>query len=147
MAQAPVNFRRPVVARVAAVLLPAGAWDVAPTEMQISNARSMTMYLYYMAGAVGGAFDYLIEVAAEDPALAWCQSTVRAVGVLAPGFDVVSNLQREITTYTAIGVGQENSVVGPISIRDGARFIRVNVRESGNVANPGMLAMQCMFGN
>ena len=147
MAQAPVNFRRPVVARAAAILLPAGAWDAAPTEMQISNAGSMTMYLAYTRGAVGGAVDYRIEVTAEDPAVLWCRSTVRAVGALVAGVEVVSNIQGEITTYTAEGAGQEGRVIGPMRISDGVRWIRIGARESGNVANPGNLAIACMFGN
>ena len=142
----PVSFRRPVVARAAAVLLPAGAWDIVPTEMQVSWAGSATLYFYYQAAGAGGAFRWRMEVTAEDPATVWCQSTIYEASVIVPGVDTVSIVNSETFRYTAQGLAQEARVLGPIQISDGARWLRIGAAESGNLAAPGMLAIQVMLG-
>jgi len=141
-----VSFRRPVVARAAAVLLPAGAWDVAPTEMIVSWAGSATLYFYYQAAGAGGAFRWRIEVTAEDPAAVWCRSSIYEAAVFVPGTDSVGLVQREEFQYQATGLTQEAFVVGPASMSDGARWLRIGAAESGNLAAPGMLAIQVMLG-
>ena len=141
------SFRRPVVARAAAALPAAGAWDVAPLELQASWDGSIMLYFTYTRGGAAGAFRWRIEACPDEPAVTWYRSSIYEAGIVAPGgADVMSRIQREEFEYIATGAAAESFVVGPIRTDDGARYMRFPAAEVGNVGAPGNLAIDIMLG-
>ena len=137
--------------RASAILLAAGAWDVAPTEIAIADASVSTLLFSYTRGGAAGAFDFRIEVSpyattAQAPAgsVEWIQTAQYAGGVLAAGADTVSFIQRERITYTATGAAQEAFVYGPLEFAGTVERLRINAAESGNVGAPGTLQIQIL---
>ena len=129
--------------RADAILLGAGAWDAAPTEMQCVGSNPITLYLGYIRGGAAGAVDLLVEVSPYSTdagalgTVVWAYRGVEQVGAFAAGADTVSGLQRlGPITYTATGAGQEN-VVYSLEVEHTVERIRVSARESGNVGAPG----------
>lgn len=140
---------QPVTVRAAAILLAAGAWDAAPLEIAVPGFEKGTFFFSYTRGAAGGAFDYSIEVSpySADQLIvqSWYQMSEYAPGILAAGVDTQSRVQREYITYQAIGAAIENFISGPIEISRNIERIRLNVRESGDVANPGTVHIVATF--
>lgn len=141
-----VNYNRPVIARAAAALPAAGAWDAAPVELQASWGVETTLYFTYTRGGAGGSFRWRIEVCPDEPAVTWYRSSIYEAGVIVPGTDVMSRVQREEFEYIATGANAESFVFGPVQISDGARYVRIVAAEVGNVGAPGNLAVDVMFG-
>ena len=140
----PLGTINPVTFRAAAILLAAGAWDVAPLEISVAGFRWLTLFLTYTRGAAGGAVDFQAESSpnSADTVLEdWFTQTLYAPGVMAAGTDIVSRVQRELITYLATGAAAENFVFGPIEIGGAVERMRVRARESGDVANPGNIAI------
>lgn len=139
-------------ARASAVLLGAGAWDAAPTEMVCCGFDQCNLHLTYTRGAAGGAVDYQIEVspysaAALVPAGAaeWITEAMYAAGAVVAGADTQSLIQRAYETYTSQGAAAEDFEYGPIHLAANIERIRVRARESGVVGTPGTLQIEANF--
>jgi len=131
------------VLRAAAILLGAGAWDAAPTELACVGEKPITLYVRYLRGGAAGAVDLLIEVSpysADGNALGtliWSYLSVEDLGAFAAGADNLSELQRKgPITYTATGAGAEVFTY-TLTLDRTVERIRVSARESGNVGAPG----------
>ena len=140
------------IARVSAVLLGAGAWDVTPLVLPCPYFDNVTLAFTYTRGGAAGAFDFqywtsLYSIAGNVPAGAeeWLTQSVYAGGVLAAGVDVTSLVQRELESYTATGAAVESFTYGPISLAGTIERFRVRARESGNAGAPGTLQIQAQF--
>jgi hypothetical protein len=139
------NYLDQQVARASAVLPAAGAWDASPTEMDCPGFREVLLSLTYTEGAVGGAVDIKIEVSPDSTGNTWHQLSVKDVGVLVPGADVVSDVQREEVSYDPTGATAERFVYGPIEIGGTVERMRVFAQESGVVGNPGTCEIEARF--
>lgn len=142
----PPGWENPVILRANAALPAAGAWDAAPTESFVSGAENMTLAFTYQRNAVGGAFDWQLQisiyaVAANVPTGAdeWVTEAVYAAGAVAAGADTTSRVQRELQTYQATGAAAESFPIGPIELNGTVERIRVRAKESGVVGTPGTL--------
>jgi len=130
--------------RASAVLLGAGAWDAAPTELFVSRGENAMLQITYTRGGAGGAVDLGIEcsiytVAATVPAGAseWGDATAYGVGVVAAGVDTASLTQDEVITFTSQGAAAESFMFGPLTLGGVVERIRIYCRESGAVGTPG----------
>lgn len=144
----PPGWQNPLVLRPSAALAAAGAWDAAPVAFFATGSSFLTLSFTYINQNGGGAFDWQLEVSIYSavgnvPAGAseWVTQSIYAAGAVAPGVDTASQIQREYQTYTATGVATEDFAFGPIALRRNIERIRVLARESGNVANPGVLSI------
>jgi len=140
-----INVAAQSIARVSAILLPAGAWDVMPLEIVTAGAERGELHFTYTEGAQAGGFDFQIHISGysldaliSTGAAIWDTQALYAAGVLAAGVDTTSATQRELITYTVTGAGAESFVYGPFAMSNVERM-RVRARESGDVANPGVL--------
>lgn len=139
------------VARAAAALPAAGAWDAAPVEMYCCYAQRVTLYFTYTRGGAGGAFDFQVQVSpysldtlAPAGAQAWMVMSLYDSGGVAAGVDSQSRAQREYITYQATGAAAEAFVYGPIEMAHVER-LRVRARESGAVGAPGTLQIEAGY--
>ena len=111
----PSQFTRQIL-RVAAVLLPAGAWDAVPAIIQTGQYDQALLYVAYTRGAVNGAVDFNIEVSPYSTiaeavgANQWYQVSLYAAGGVVVNVDSASNFQRDIITYGATGAAAEHVV-------------------------------------
>jgi len=133
-------------ARANAILLPAGAWDAAPLELDIRGANDLSILFTYTRGGAAGAFDFMVEVSpwlvnADAPAGAavWYQTVEYEAANLVAGADSQSRIQREYFTYLAVGGGAEAGLYGVIKLGENASRVRISARESGNIAAAGTL--------
>jgi len=137
------------VARAAAILLPAGAWDAAPTEVVCGSALSVTFYITYTRGGVGGAIDTQVQTSpySVDRAVVedWFSEDIFSAGAVAAGVDTASRIQRNTLTYQAVGAAAEMYVLDPIVLGGTVERIRIPCRESGNVGAPGTAHIVAMF--
>ena len=140
----------PVTIRAAAILVAAGAWDVAPLEFAVPGFEEGTLFVSYTRGAGGGAMDLQIQVspysADQLVVQSWFPMSLYASGILAAGSDTQSRTQREYITYQATGAAIENFIHGPFSLARNIERIRVNCRESGVVGTPGTVHIVALFG-
>lgn len=141
----PRGWQNPVNLRAYAALPNAGAWDATPTESFSSGAHNLTLSFRYVRGAAGGAFDWQLEtsiyaVAANAPtdAAEWVTESLYAPGVIAPGEDSQSRVQREYQTYESFSA-DDDFVYGPIALNGTVERIRVRASESGVTGTPGNL--------
>jgi len=141
------------IARVSAILLAAGAWDLDAGLLILPCPYfdDVTLNFTYTRGGAGGAFDFQIEyspysIAANVPAGAqqWMVMPLYASGAVVAGADTTSTIQRELITYQATGAAVETF---PYSVAlDGTiERLRIRARESGNVGAPGTLQIQAVF--
>jgi len=142
----PRGWQNPVNLRASAALAAAGAWDATPTESFSSGAHNLTLSFTYTRSAVGGAFDWQLQisiyaVAANVPTGAdeWVTEAVYAAGAVAAGADTTSRVQRELQTYQATAAATESFPIGPIELNGTVERIRVRAKESGVVGTPGTL--------
>lgn len=147
----PVAWVNPEVMRATAALEAAGAWDAAPTELNVYGATSMILSFTYTRGAAGGAFDFQIQasiysVTALAPAGAgeWMDESLYAAGIVAAGADTTSLVQAELQSFTSQGAAAETFIYGPILLESTER-IRIPARESGVVGTPGTLQVTATF--
>ena len=147
----PPGWTNPVNLRASAALPAAGAWDATPTESSAALASTVTLSFTYTRGAVGGAFDWQMEVspyavAANVAAGAseWVTEAIYAGGAVVAGADTTSLVQGELQSYTATGAAAEDFVYGPIEL-NGVERVRVRARESGVVGTPGTLQVEGTF--
>jgi len=142
------NVAAQSIARVSAVLLGAGAWDVAPLEIVTAGAERATLHFTFTRGGAAGAFDFQIQASAfsldaliSTGAAIWSTQALYAAGALAAGVDTTSATQRELITYTATAAPAESFVYGPFALSNVER-LRIMARESGNLAAPGTLQIE-----
>lgn len=142
----PVGWANPQIVRVSAALPAAGAWDATPVELGSADADDLTLHFTYTRGALGGSFDWQLEVspysvAALVPAGAseWLTQSIYAGGVVAAGVDTISLVQREFQSYASQGAAAEDFSFGPISLEGHIERYRVQARERGVVGTPGTL--------
>jgi len=137
--------------RASAALPGAGAWDAAPTEQNVAGARHVAIHFTYTRGAAGGAFDWQLQpsiysVAANVPAGAgeWGDESIHAMGAVVAGADTQSLVQAEYQTFTSQGAAAETFTY-TLDLDHVIERIRIPCRESGDVNNPGTLAvvMEC----
>lgn len=139
----PVPWENPVEFRARAVLPAAGAWDPAPTIINVAGAGKITFYVEYLRGIAHGAVDFqAFSTPFQNnrvlPLQTWYSQSMKTDGVSALEFDTHSHIQREYVRYgsTAPG-GAETFVFGPIDIT-GVERMYIQCRESGlDLANPG----------
>jgi hypothetical protein len=139
-------------ARASAALPAAGAWDAAPIEMACPYFDHVKLTFTYIRGAPGGAFEWRIEpsdysIPGNVPAGAeeWSQGSLYAPGIVAPGTDSTSLVQREQQSYTSQGAAAESVVYGPIALEETAERLRVSARETGVPGTPGTLQIQAVY--
>ena len=135
--------------RAAAILLPAGAWDVAATELYSTTFCFVTFYMSYTRGGAAGAFDFTLEVSPYSADVAgvedWFQQGIIAGGAVAAAADTTSLTQREIVSYGATAAPIEDYVYGPVELRGTVERLRMPCAESGNVGAPGTVHIVAMF--
>jgi len=131
------------VLRAVAVLPAAGAWDAAPTEINVDGAQFITLFFSYTRGGAGGSFRFLPQVSpySADQGVAtignWFPPSVRNVAGFVIGADVAVNVQRlEGDLYTAVGATLETFSL-EIELGASAQRFRCACQEVGNVALPG----------
>lgn len=136
-------------ARASAALPAAGAWETSPTELFVSEASWLTVFLTYTRGAAGGAYDWQLEsspysLTAAVPAGAqeWGDPLAYAVGAVAAGADTQSQAQEEYINYESTGAAAEMQVFGPIHLGGAVERIRIRCRETGVVGTPGTLQIE-----
>jgi hypothetical protein len=148
----PVGWTNPVTMRASAALPAAGAWDAAPTEQSVAGAGSITLQFTYTRGGAGGAFNWQIQASIYGAVGAvpagvgeWGDEALYASGAVAAGVDSQSRVQAEYQTFQPTGANAETFVFGPVEIDGTIERVRITAQESGNVANPGTLAivMEC----
>ena len=132
------------VLRELALLPAAGAWDAAPIETAVSEAKYITAYLGYIQGAAGGTVDFRLEVSpwtnADDVPAGieeWSQPTANVLRALALGTDLITDVQRLLISYDPVGATIEAFTYGPIGFQGTVQRIRVAAREVGVVGTPG----------
>lgn len=139
------------IARVSAVLPPAGAWDATPAEFFVSGADWMSICLTYTEGEQGaGACDIQLElsqysVAARVPAGAeeWIEQTLYSAGPVVTRADTQSLAQAEYITFAPVGAAAEAITFSPVALRGVFERARIRARESadGVVGAPGTAAI------
>ncbi len=138
------------VARAAAVLEAAGAFDPAPTEMPCPSLDWVTFYISYTRGAAGGDMQFRVELSPYSADRAgvedWFRASLYAGGPVGSGADSLSNLQRNAIEYGSGGAGIENVIYGPIAILKTAERARISCAESGAVGTPGTAHIVALFG-
>ena len=123
-----------------------GAWDT-PTEQNIFGTQGLTLSFTYTRAAVGGAFDYQIELSpysigtlAPAGAAEWVTEALYDAGAVALGADTQSREQREYQTYGSQGAAAEDYQID-FELQAPYERIRISARESadGDQNNPGTL--------
>jgi hypothetical protein len=134
------------VARVAAALAGAGAYDAAPLELYCNTFEKVTLFFTYTRGGAAGAFAFRVDVSPDGVGATWFRQTLYASVAVATGADSQSDVQREAVEYGATGANAEAFVFGPIELGGAVERIRIAAAETGNVAAPGNLAIRAVFG-
>ena len=134
------------VARVAAALPAAGAWDGAPLELQCAGFKNVTLRFRYTRGAANGAFAFRADTCPDYLGVVWDQmSLYSALGVVTNA-DTQSDIQRESIEYGATGAAAEGFTYGPVELGGNVEMIRVGAHETGVVGTPGVLEILARFG-
>lgn len=130
----------PSIARAEAVLLPAGAYDVSPLIIPCEGYEDIAFQIAYLRGAAGGAVTYKVEFSNDGSGFgAFFQtSDVQAIAPFAAGNDSVYNTQRVEVKYTSTSASPDFFMSPTYNI--GGKFFRFNVKESGVVGTPGIVA-------
>jgi len=140
----PRGWANPVTLRADGALT---AGFIASGETNIWTATGVTLGFTYERGAVGGAFDWQLElspysVAALVPAgfSEWITESSYRAGAVAAGVDAINLVQRDYQTYTATGAGDEDFAY-VLELPTPVERIRILARESatGVPGTPGNL--------
>lgn len=134
------------VARAAAALPAAGAYDAAPTELYCNSFETVTLWFTYTRGGAAGAFAFRVDVSPDGAGTAWFRQTIYSPAAVVTGADSQSDVQREAIEYGATGAAAELFVYGPITLGGMIERIRIAAAETGNVGAPGNLAIRAVFG-
>lgn len=134
------------VARAAAALPGAGAFDATPLEMCCAGFDFVTLYITYTRGAAGGAVVMRPEFAEDSTGAAWHRNSEYGPAIVAADVDSVSLEQAETITYTSNAAGAQTSMIGPFQLDGVVERMRVPCAESGVVGAPGTCAIEARFG-
>ena len=134
------------VARVAAALGAAGAWDVAPLELQCGSFKNVTLHFRYTRGAANGAFGFRADTCPDYLGVLWNQMTLYSALGVVTNADTQSDLQRESIEYGATAAAVEGFVYGPIELGGNVELIRIGAHETGVIGTPGTLEILAKFG-
>jgi hypothetical protein len=147
---APV-IANPATARADAILLPAGAWDAAPTELASAGYGWVRFYFAYQraAQATTGAVTYQYEISPYYADLGektdWITQTAYAPAPLTPCEDVCSEVQNESARYCSVTANLETFASPPIHLAGTVERIRISCRESGDTDLPGDAQVIAVF--
>lgn len=133
------------VARAAAALPGAGAYDATPNELRCPGFHHVTLFVEYTRGGAAGAFAFRVQTSPVNTGDVWHQSVQYAGAILAAGTDSQSDIQREAFEYQATGAAIEKYVYGPIDLEASAERIRIPCAETGNVGAPGTVKITAVF--
>jgi len=132
------------VLRASAALPAAGAWDAAPTAIEVMGWTELTLLCAYTRGAAGGAVQFKIEFSYDDAPTVFYQTTLYQSGALAAEADAHSSLQREDFTYTSTAAAIERWPYH-LEIPSNVKTLRLAAREVGVTATPGTFAVNAML--
>ena len=134
------------VLRASAALPAAGAWDAAPTAIEVMGWTEITLLCAYTRGAqaVAGSVRFKIEVSYDNAPTVWYQTTLYQAGALVAGADVNSSLQREDFLYTSTAAAIERFVYH-LELPSNVKTLRVAAREVASIAAPGTFAINAML--
>ena len=124
-------------AREDAILLPAGAFDVAPIIIPCEGFEDIAFMIGYGRGAVGGAVSFRVEFSLNQ--LNWFQTCDVRAGTLFPGTDIADPMQAVEFQYVSTGVS--DFFLSP-TFNIAGKFCRISMRESGVVGTPGQAVAQ-----
>lgn len=132
------------VLRASAALPAAGAYDAAPTAIEVMGWTEITLLCAYTRGAAGGSVRFKVEFSYDNAPTVFYQTTLYQSGALAAGADVNSLLQREDFTYTSTAAGIERFVYH-LELPSNVKTLRLTAREVGVVGTPGTFAVNAML--
>jgi len=150
----PRGYANPVVLRVSAALPAAGAWDATPIVSFSVNAQNMSLDFTYTRGAVGGAFDWQIEVShcaviglVPAGASEWVTMPLYEPGNVVASAATQSLVQTEYITFDDEGTGDPQDFVWAVELNGVIERVRVRARESVNgvVGTPGTLQITAVL--
>lgn len=130
------------VARAAAALPAAGAWDATPTEIVTAGMDRARVVATYTRGAAGGAFEIAIETSGDSTGTDWERTSIYAGAGVVINTDTTSGVQREGLEYGATAAAAENLTIADLAINGTVERLRIYARETGVVGTPGTLALQ-----
>ena len=133
------------VARVSAVLLGAGAFDVAPLELACPGFDFVTLFITYTRAGAGGSVRLRPEFSPVSAGAVWHSKALYGAAVIAAGVDAASLEQRETLLYTSTGAGAETSVLGPLDLGGTVERLRIACAEIGAAATPGTCEILARF--
>lgn len=125
-------------ARSSAALAAAGAFDTSPTALDMSNMGQIQFFLSYTRGAAGGSFDYKIELSPDGTN--WYQQSAADADNVTTAADTTVETQRKLWLYKNTSASAEKFASPIFSIC--SPWVRINVAEVGDTANPGTVAIQ-----
>lgn len=132
------------VLRASAALPAAGAWDAAPTAIEVMGWTEIALLCAYTRGAAGGSVRFKVEFSYDDAPTVFYQTTLYQAGALAAGADVNSSLQREDFLYTSTAAAIERFAYH-LEIPSNVKTLRLTAREVGVTATPGTFAVNAML--
>lgn len=121
----------------ASAALPAAGALATGTSFPIDQGTEITLYLTYTRGGAAGAFQYVIEFSIDGST--WYQQAAVQEQAIAAGTDVSALSQRAYVSYTATSASAESFCSDTFTVP--ANWMRINVRETGNVGAPGTLSI------
>lgn len=132
-------------ARASAVLPNAGAYDSAPTEMDVRGFHYVMLFLTYTRGGSGGDVQLKLEASPVGSGDSWFQVAQSTKGTVTSGSDALENIQRGEVEYGSTGATAEKVTYGPIFLGGCVERLRVPAQESGATGTPGTLAILARF--
>lgn len=134
-------FQNPQTVRASAVLLAAGAYDVAPNEIVTANLNYIMLFVTYTRNGAGGAVSLNPQYSpysADQPVIEdWFRLPCTSCTAQA-GSDAVETVQGADVTYTSTSANAETFVYGPLELYGLVERIRIPCAESGAVGTPGV---------
>jgi len=118
----------------------AGAW--LRGEMPCPDKDALTVFVEYDENAAGtaGEIEMLIEFSPfsvdQTTGLTWYRDQAFSVGTVNVGVETVSELAPELIQWAPLGTDREGFFI-QMALNRNVERIRISVRESGQVANPG----------
>lgn len=123
--------------------LPAAGAHLTTSQISINGYKQITPTITYRAGGAGGAVSMYIEYASVLSPLDFVKMGESQAAAIVPGADVNIQMQRAIFTFTPTGLTRENITLP--TIESAFDYMRFEVFESGNLANPGSLFIACFL--
>ena len=133
------------MARLAAALPAAGAWDALPTVVVTAGMDYALIVCAYLRGAAGGAFEIAPYISTESSGASWARTSIYDAGAVAINTDTTSSIQAEGLEYGAVGAGLEAVTYGPIPLHGTVERMIIPARETGVVGTPGQLSISVVL--